>query len=371
MMRAIRLWSGAGLLASVLIGLDPISGQVAPVGACDAPYAYSAQYNGDAVLVMHDGRIVCERYAGGGSRDTPRPLYSGTKGLVGLMAAAAVADGLLTLDERAAGTLTEWQSDPRRAAITIRDLLSLSSGLETTGPRAAPGFLDAIGTPASSEPGRTFAYGPIVFQVFGAIMQRKLAGRGLDPAPTVYLERRVLAPIGARVTAWAGPVAGPDPNLAAGASMSAADWAKVGELVRLPSFADRIRLDAAAYEAQFKPAAAYRGYGLTWWLATPLDTSARDGLDQVARTIDLPQGAHAGVVPADLVVAAGAGGQRLYVSRSERLVAVRFAQVAGLAALASQAASARGRAAVSQGQYSDTAFVREVLDVVRRAGPVR
>lgn len=372
-MRAMKMKriarSAGACCAAVLVVTATVSGQrgTGPSpGACDGPYAYSAQHNGVAVLIAEHGSLVCERYADGITRDTPRALFSGTKGFVGMMAAAAVADGLLTLDERAADTLSEWRGDPLRSTITIRDLLSLSSGLETSGPQAAPGFADAVRTPAAAAPGTKFAYGPIVFQVFGAILQRKLAGRGLDPAPTAYLERRVLAPIGARVTAWGGPVAGPDPNLAAGASMSAADWAKFGDLVRLPALAAKVGLDPASYEAQFHPAGAYRGYGLTWWLATPLDASAREGLDPVARTIDLPQGARAGLVPADLVVAAGAGGQRLYVSRSRQLVVVRFAEVTGLAALAGRAqpGRARGSGAVSSGQYSDTEFVRRVLAVL-------
>ena len=337
-------------------------------GLCEGPYAYSAAHNGVAVLVMRDGRVICEQYAEGFDRETPHPLFSGSKGLSGLMAAAAVADGILTLDERAAGTLPEWRDDPLRSRITIRDLLSLSSGLQTSGPQASPGFADAVRTPAVAPAGERFAYGPVVFQVFGAIIQRKLAVRGQDADPTLYLARRVLEPIGARVAAWGGPVVGPDPSLAAGASMSAAEWAKVGELVRLPALAAKARLDPEAYEAQFRPAGAYRGYGLTWWLATPLGESAREGLDPVARTIDLPQGAFSGLVPADLVVAAGAGGQRLYVSRRERLVTVRFAQARNLAAIIAPAQTARDRgAAVRSGQFSDTEFVTHVLATLQRA----
>lgn len=334
--------------------------------ACSAPWAYSAEHNGSALLIVRNGTRVCERYAADLDAAKPHALYSGTKGFNGMMAAAAVADGLLTLDEKASDTLTEWRGDPLREPIKIRHLLSLSSGLATTGPRAAPGFREAAQTPGQHPPGEHFAYGPIVFQTFGEILTRKLAAKGLDPSPTAYLERRILDPLSISVAQWGGPTAGSDPNLAAGANMSAADWAVFGELVRDPARARALKLEPTAYEAQFKPQGAYAGYGLTWWLATPLDAEAREGLDPVARSIDLPQGARAGVVPADLVVAAGAGGQRLYISRSLGLVVVRFADVPDLAARFARAQdpASRSAAAVGSGQFSDTAFMREVLAAI-------
>ena len=40
-----------------------------------------------------------------------------------------VQDGLLSLDEACADTLTEWRDDPLKRVATIRSLLSLSSGV--------------------------------------------------------------------------------------------------------------------------------------------------------------------------------------------------------------------------------------------------
>jgi CubicO group peptidase (beta-lactamase class C family) len=148
--------------------------------------------------------------------------------------------------------------------------------------------------------------------------------------------------------------------------MSADDWAKVGDLMLRPSEARRINLDPNVYEAQGRPQGAYPGYGLTWWLATPLQASVREGLDPVARSIDLPQGALAKDVPVDLIVAAGAGGQRLYVSRSLGLVVVRFADDPNLAARfqATQTGSQSGTAAaaaVRSEAFSDTELVKRLI----------
>ena len=94
---------------------------------CDAAAAYSTAHRGLAVLVLEDGKPVCEKYATGDAT-TANELWSGTKSFVGIMAAAAVQDGLLTLDERAADTITEWKDDPRKSTITLRQLLTHTSG---------------------------------------------------------------------------------------------------------------------------------------------------------------------------------------------------------------------------------------------------
>lgn len=361
----MKLWIAVLSLALGLLATP------ARAASCDGPAAYSAANRGVAVLVMRDGAVVCEAYAAGMDRDTPHPLFSGTKGFTGLMAAAAAADGLLRLDELAADTLGEWRADPLKSQIRIHHVLSLTSGLSTGGPQAAPSFKDAIARPGEHPPGETFAYGPIVFQTFGEILTRKLAAAGRDPAPTAYLQSRILDPIGAKVSAWGGPTAGSDPNLAAGAQMSAADWAKVGELVRLPALAAQIGLDPGVYEAQFAPStAANPGYGLTWWLSTPIAPDFKQTLDRVARSLDLSEGVGAGTIPAGWVVAAGAGGQRLYVNRDLGLTIVRFASMPDFAAMR-EALQRGGRrnpsAAVSGGNFSDTAFLSAVLQALPRS----
>ena len=49
----------------------------------------------DAVLVLHQGRIVEERYLNGMKPETPHLMFSATKSMVGLMGAVLVAEGKL------------------------------------------------------------------------------------------------------------------------------------------------------------------------------------------------------------------------------------------------------------------------------------
>ena len=69
---------------------------------------YSRTAKGVAVLVMKRGEIVFEDYAPGWS-EKPHLLASGTKSFSGLMAACAVEDGLLQLDEKVSDTLPNWK----------------------------------------------------------------------------------------------------------------------------------------------------------------------------------------------------------------------------------------------------------------------
>lgn len=166
--------AGASCAAQSNLQAEPIAASATQQRGCSAAAAYSKDNHGVALLVIQRGQLVCENYTSDYARDTPHALFSGTKGLNGLMAAAAAADGMLSLDEPVANTLTEWKTDPVKSRITIRQLLSLSSGLTTVGPRAAPGFAEAAATPAQYPAEERFAYGPVVFQTFGEVMRRKL-----------------------------------------------------------------------------------------------------------------------------------------------------------------------------------------------------
>ena len=72
------------------------------------------------MLIQREGKVIFERYDNGWAADRFHPLASGTKSFTGVMAMMAVQDGLLTLDEFVADTLTEWKSDPRKSKITVR-----------------------------------------------------------------------------------------------------------------------------------------------------------------------------------------------------------------------------------------------------------
>jgi len=299
--------------------------------------AYSAERAGDAVLVWKNGTLVLERYQNGFAADEAHILASGTKTFSGAMALAAVEDGRFALDDPVAQYITEWQDDPQKAQITIRQLLHLTGGLGTQIGQA-PSFDEAVQAPLVHRPGEAFRYGPTAFQVFGALLQRVLDGE--DPA--AYLQHRLLAPIGAEVADW-NRVDG-DPQLAGGASLTARDWLRFGRLLLNDGqWNGESVIDPALMAELTQPTAASPGYGLTVWLNAAVDTS--DAFFEGAPVVIQPDGASGMIYhdgPPDLYMAAGLFNQRLYIIPPEQMVVVRF-----------------GRADAA---WSDAAFLARLLD---------
>ncbi len=281
--------------------------------------AYSARYRGISLLIMVDGQVVFEDYPNRGRPSLAHELASGTKSFCGVLAAAAQLDGLLSLDEPVAKTLGEWEHDPLRRQITIRQLLNLTSGLPGGRLGRPATYAEAIQTPIEAPPGTRFSYGPIPFQIFGEVLRRKLGGD-----PLAYLQRRIFQPIGLEYAFWRR---GPDghPHLSSGAFLTARNWARFGELVRQEGrWQGQPVVETGLLEQCFVPSAVNPIYGLTWWLARPLDPAQRDAIGPTGRTIE-PLAQTLGL-PDDLVLAAGAGDQRLYISRKLGLVVVRQAE---------------------------------------------
>ncbi|WP_293900362.1 serine hydrolase domain-containing protein [Phenylobacterium sp.] len=332
----------AVLIAALVAGAAPAWAQLAGASdpGCQAAIAYSAARRGAAVLVLRSGKPVCEGYTGIGGPAKAMETASGTKSFSGLMLAAAVQDGLLTLDEPLARTLPEWRDDPQKARVTLRQLLSLTSGMHSQVGRP-PTYADAVAMGLSTPPGEVFAYGPAPYQLFGEIMRRKLLAAGQPGDPYLYLKRRILDPIGLVPGEWRRMPNG-DALLPQGAVLTVREWVKLGELVRAGGvWNGKALVDKATFAELFKGSRANGAYGITFWLARPTTAT-----DPVTAGNDLSR---ASGLPDDLVLAAGAGDQRLYIVGSQQLVVARLAAFEGLG----------GGAAATR--WSDTEFIRFFL----------
>ena len=314
------LASAVLLLAACTTSPAGLKGNPLPetLPGCSQAIAYSLAHRGLSVLVLQNGDVVCS--TGGASIETPYELWSGTKSFVGVMAAAAVQDGLLSLDELAADTLPEWADDPVKSRVTLRQILWMVEGQpsEIGNP---PGYAGAVDVSFNAAPGDQFQYGPVPMQLFGEIMRRKLLAAGLDADPLGYFDRRILGPLGITGYQWREGADG-YPLMPQGALLSAREWSVFGEFVlRGGHSADGTLLVAPdAFAEMFEGSETNPAYGLTWWLARPSSSP-----DPVTRGSDLRQ--HLDRLPSDLVLASGAGGQRLYLIPSRGLVIVRQADL--------------------------------------------
>ncbi len=90
-----------------------------------------AETGTQAFLVIQDDTILYERYLNGATRDSIVTSFSMAKSFTSALIGIAISEGHITsVDDRITHYLPELATrDPRFAAITIRDLLRMSSGI--------------------------------------------------------------------------------------------------------------------------------------------------------------------------------------------------------------------------------------------------
>ncbi|MDO9476055.1 MAG: serine hydrolase [Pseudohongiella sp.] len=291
---------------------------------------YSRFFNGDALLVAKNGHIVFEDYVAPFASGDPHLLASGTKSFSAALFALGVRDGIWTLDEPVHQTITEWQGDAGREAITIRHLLNLSSGLKDSDlynvlrvPQLDIYDLAVNHSTQVFPAGSHVIYGSVNFYVLSALFERKT---GKDPAQ--YLYDNVLRTLGMpeqHHNLWIRDIKG-KPQLAGGAYLDARSWLNYGLMIADGGYwKGRQLLDPATLALITEiDNPAYQGYGVSWWRNNAMNGSYQAGVDSVPPDAR-PSGER--ILPnqgGDLYFAGGLGRQRLYIVPSENLVIVRF-----------------------------------------------
>lgn len=161
-----------------------------------ANIALASQSNGAAFLVMHNGRLVIERYAEGVTEKTPLHNWSMGKSIIATLIGRLEERGLLSLDDPAPVDLWNLQAEDPRRAIKIRNLLQMNSGLscEDWTPRwTRRSILDdhnmiyqapvdviqhAIASPAEHAPGEKWSYSNCDMQVLGHVIKSLASENG-------------------------------------------------------------------------------------------------------------------------------------------------------------------------------------------------
>lgn len=239
-----------------------------------------------ALVIMHKGRIVAERYADGYAPATRHLGWSMTKTVTGVVVGMLIADGSLALDEPA--PLPRWQraGDPR-AAITVRQLLQMRSGLrhaEVTDPAYASDnarmlFLEgrddlaryAETQPLDADPGAAFEYSTAGSVILADIATRSLTD-STEPddrrdAMAGYLHDRLFSPLG---MVSATPEFDARGTFIGGSMLSATarDWARFGEMLRRGGVAENgVRVVPQAWvRFMTTPSPRDPAYGAQVWL---------------------------------------------------------------------------------------------------------
>ncbi len=158
-----------------------------------------------AFLVWRRGALVEERYFGGVTRETPLVARSLAKPLTAIAIGRAIQLGhIASLDQSVADFLPEWRGTPR-AAMRIRHLLDMRSGLLAQGFSPEPGdpwsraYLHPMHEriiveeyPLTDPPGSVYEYSNVTSELVALVIERATGRRYAE-----FIGREVLAPIGA------------------------------------------------------------------------------------------------------------------------------------------------------------------------------
>ncbi len=139
-------------------GLDP-----AILAAADA-HIKSDLPHLRSFLLVRNGLLVLENYYGNGSRGLHLPLHSVTKNFTSTIIGIAIDRGWVdSLDQRISDFFPEYfpDDDARKDLITVRHLLTMSSGFNTSdleGLTSSNWMEEVIRSPLSFDPGTAFDY---------------------------------------------------------------------------------------------------------------------------------------------------------------------------------------------------------------------
>src|SRR4051794_41164906 len=104
--------------------------------------AFGTSRSLDSLLIARHGRIVLDAYYAPYAADIPHVINSATKAVIGTLTAMAVKDGLLDSPDRKMLDFFADRSvadlDDRKKAITVQNLLDMTSGIDWREPMDGP-----------------------------------------------------------------------------------------------------------------------------------------------------------------------------------------------------------------------------------------
>lgn len=272
-----------------------------------------------AVVVVHKGQIIAERYAPGFDEKTPLIGWSMTKSVVNALIGILVGQGKLSLEDRV--PVPEWRGvDDDRRPITLNELLQMTSGLDFNENESNP-LADAtsmlLKTPdmaayAASkelvaEPGTRWSYSSGTTNILSRIIRRAVGKSSYFSFP----RRTLFGPLG-----MDSAVIEPDASgTFVGSSFmyaTARDWAKFGQLYLQDGIwkGRRILPDGwVRYTTQPAPHAPNRQFGSHFWLKLPNEYAGAG---------------YSNRLPNDAFHAVGHEGQFVTIIPSRQLVVVRL-----------------------------------------------
>ncbi len=310
------------------------------------PNAYTA-----AMVILHRGRIVGERYAQGANQDMQLESWSMGKSITSTLLGVLIADGRFKLEDPAPVPTWYVREDDPRQRIRIADLVRMSSGLRFTNEEPpqtwsrlesdhlyvysglADVFQHAIIQPVEHPPNTVGRYRNSDPLTLGYLIRRAVEERGEDyltwPQRALFdrigIRRQVLEPDLYGNFVLTGYDYGTPRNWARLGLLYLRDGVWDGQRILPVGFVDFVRAPAPAWSQPV--------YGGQFWLNG--DCVPRPDVRPCRHPEDAPSrpdfAARRWNLPGDAYYMAGGGGQFVFVVPSLDLVVVRMGHWRGIA----------------------------------------
>lgn len=174
----------------------------------DLPMDGLSAHQVHSVLIARHGKLVLEEYFHGAGRDEAHDLRSASKSWTAMLIGAAMHDGVpIRLDTPVYSTLSPTPppaADPRRQALTLEHLISMTAGFDCNDSGERPGDEDvmqaqtaqpdwyryALAVPLVRDPGDTIVYCSMKPNLAAGMLE-KIAG---EPLPELF-QRLIARPL--------------------------------------------------------------------------------------------------------------------------------------------------------------------------------
>ncbi len=202
---SIGLLIALGLLASLRAA--PAQPTATPAAAIDVRAAAADLPQLRSLLVSRRGELIAEYYASGVRAGTLHNVKSASKSIIATLVGIALERGLIkSVKEPIVAYFPDLRTDPdrRKRAITIEDLLTMRSGLESTSGQNYGAWVKsgnwvrhALRQPIVSEPGSAMEYSTGSSHLLSAILT-KVSGT----STWQFAQDALATPLGIRLARW-------------------------------------------------------------------------------------------------------------------------------------------------------------------------
>jgi CubicO group peptidase (beta-lactamase class C family) len=232
-----------------------------------------------ALVVARGDCLVYEYYRSDLAPETRSRVYSVTKSLLSILVGIAIDAGYLRLDEKLGEIFPEAAEspvDPRVRDVTVRDLLTMTSGFdaahhEESGVQVGALWHWMVERPMSYAPGAHFAYDDVSVNLLSVVLSE-----AIHQDAAGFAQQSLFEPLDIKDVAWISDAEG---HLIGDGSLklTAREMAKIGLLYLQkgrwrgkPVVSESYVLDSTARHNDGGPP-VNAGYGYLWWVGSTKD----------------------------------------------------------------------------------------------------